>query len=215
MSEAEIMENLCNAIVTGEAEEAEKWARVALEERIDPVKATEEGLGKGLRIVGDAFGRGEAFIPDLVLAAEAMKAGSKILEAEIERMGMKVKSAGTLLIGTVAGDLHDIGKTLVSTLYKAAGFTVHDLGIDVPAERFITAVKELNPDILGLSSLLTTTTKEQKKVIDSLKAAGIRDQVKVIVGGGAVTQDWANKIGADAYGEDAQDAVVKGKKLIN
>jgi corrinoid protein of di/trimethylamine methyltransferase len=214
MEENEILEGLCQAIIDGEPNDAVNWANKALKEKIDLIKAAEEGLGKGLRFVGDAFGRGEAFIPDLVLAADAMKAGSRILEAELEKTGVKIKSLGIIVIGTVAGDLHDIGKTLVSTLFKAAGFTVYDLGIDVPTEKFVTAVKEKKPDILGLSSLLTTTIKEQKVVIDALKEAGIRDQVKVMVGGGAVAHEWADKIGADSYGEDAQDAVEKGKQLL-
>jgi len=212
--ENEILEGLCKAIIDGESEIAEEWAHKALKEKIDPVKAAEEGLGKGLKVVGDAFSRGEAFIPDLVLAGEAMTGSSKILEAEIERTGAKVRSSGVVVIGTVAGDLHNIGKTLVSTLFKAAGFSVCDLGIDVPVEKFVNAVKENEPDILGLSSLLTTTIKEQKAVIDALKESGIRSKVKVMVGGGAVTQEWADKIGADAYGEDAQDAVEKGKQLL-
>jgi 5-methyltetrahydrofolate--homocysteine methyltransferase len=119
-----------------------------------------------------------------------------------------------MVIGTVYGDVHDIGKTLVSTLFKAAGFSVIDLGINIPAERFIEAVKEHKPDILGLSSLLSTTVPEQEVIIGALKKAGLRSTIKVLVGGGAVTQDWANHIGADAYGQDAAEAVEKGRWLL-
>jgi methylmalonyl-CoA mutase cobalamin-binding domain/chain len=118
------------------------------------------------------------------------------------------------LIGTVAGDVHDIGKTLVATLFRADGFSVIDLGVNISAEKFVEAVRANRPSILGLSSLLTTTVPEQKNVIESLKKAGIRSSVKVMVGGGAVTQEWADQIGADAYGQDAADAVEKGRKLI-
>lgn len=214
MEQNGILNGLRQAIVDGEREAAETWANEALRGKVEPLLALEEGIRKGLEVVGNAFQRGDIFLPELVMAGEAALAGSLILEKELERTGTQTQSRRVMLIGTVAGDIHSIGKSLVATLFKAAGFSVIDLGISVPAERFVDSVKEHKPDILGLSALLSTTMREQKVVINALEKAGLRSQVKVMVGGGAVTQDWADEIGADAYGADAADAVEKGGKLF-
>jgi len=210
----EILDGLRQAVIDGQREVVERWANEAIQKGLDPLLAIEEGLRKGLDVVGGSFRRGEFFLPELLMAAEAAKAASAILEKELERTGAQTPASRVMVIGTVAGDIHDIGKTLVAVLFKVAGFSVIDLGVNVPAERFVEAVKEYKPDILGLSSLLTTTAKGQKVVIDGLEEAGVRRQVKVMVGGGAITRDWADEIGADGYGEDAADAVETGKKLV-
>jgi len=181
---------------------------------MNPVETLEEGLGKGLISVGDSFGRGELFLCDLMLSAEAVKQASVILEEEIRKQGIVKKNVATLAIGTVAGDIHDIGKTIVAALLAAAGFKVIDLGIDVPVEQFLTAVEEHRTDALGLSALLTVTALEQTKVIEALRIRDLRRKVKVIVGGGAVTKEYADKIGADGYGEDAEQAVRVTKALL-
>ena len=214
MKEQEILEDLCKAIVDGEQEMAEELAHNAIEMQMDPLLAIDAGIRKGLDIVEDAFRREEVFLPQLVMAGEAAMAGSAILEKAIEEGAAQTRTARVMVIGTVEGDIHAIGKTLVATLFKTASFSVIDLGVDVPVEKFIEAVKAHSPDILGLSSLLTTTLREQKGVIDALAEAGLRDKVKVMVGGGVVTQEWADKIGADAYGEDAMEAVEIGKRMV-
>jgi corrinoid protein of di/trimethylamine methyltransferase len=168
-----------------------------------------------LKEIGDMFGKGEIFLPELMAAAQAAEASVKVLNEEIAKRAQTRKSLGKFLIGTVAGDIHSIGKNIVATLLRVAGFEVIDLGVDVPAEVFIEKVKELNPDIVGLSALLTTTMNEQKKIIEKLDEQGLRAKVKVMVGGAPVSQQWAKEIGADACGLDAQDAVEKAIKLIN
>ncbi len=214
MEKNNILEALRLAIINGEKEEAEYLSNQAIKENIDPLIAISESVRKGLDVVGDAFRKGEFFLPELVMAGEAATASTAILEKALTTIGSGKNTAGLIVIGTVYGDVHDIGKTLVSTLFKAAGFSVIDLGINIPAEKFIEAVKEHKPDILGLSSLLSTTVPEQEVIIRALKKAGLRSTVKVLVGGGAVTQDWADHIGADAYGQDATEAVDKGRWLL-
>lgn len=214
MKEREILEALCRAIVEGEEAMAVELAQKAIAVQMDPLLAIDEGIKKGLDIVEDAFRREEVFLPQLVMAGEAAMEGSAILEKALEKGAVQTRTSGTMVIGTVEGDIHAIGKTLVATLFKTASFSVIDLGVDVPAERFVEAVKEHSPDILGLSSLLTTTLQEQEAVIKALAEAGLRETVKVMVGGGVVTQEWADRIGADAYGEDAMEAVEIGKGVL-
>ena len=182
-------------------------AEKAVEMGVDPVEALEEGLTKALREVGDRFGRGDAFITELIAAAQAMEAGAGVLNEEIARRGASRKAVGRFLIGTVEGDIHSIGKNIVATMLSAAGFEVVDIGVDVKTEDFIEKVRELKPDILGLSALMTTTMVKQRDVIEALRDAGLRDGVKVIVGGAPVTEDWVEEIGADACGLDAGSAV--------
>ncbi len=212
MSE-EILERLKKSVIEFDAEAAEKWAKEAVEKGVDPVQAA-DALTEGIRQIGDGFGRGEYFLPDLVMAGEAMKRALPPLEEAIKKAGKTREALAKFVIGTVAGDIHDIGKTIVITLFQAAGFDVVDLGVDLPAEKFVEAVKEHKPDVLGLSALMTMTMFEQMKVIEALKAAGIRDEVKIMVGGGAITPDFAQMIGADGYASNAPEAVEEAKKML-
>jgi len=213
MSSHEILENLKKAIVEYDADGAASWARKAIEEKIDPIEAV-DALIEAVRGVGNAFSRGELWLPDLFGAAEAMKSAMPILEEEIKRRGVTRKSLGTVVIGTVFGDIHDIGKTMVATVLTTEGFSVHDLGVNVTTEQFIEAVKEHKADILAMSSLLTTSALEQQKVIEILKKEGLKDKVKVMVGGSAITEEFAKEIGADGYEATAPGAAELAKRLI-
>jgi methanogenic corrinoid protein MtbC1 len=214
MSQDELLNRLCNAVIEGNAGEAEQLANQAVADGIEPLRAFEEGLRRGITTVGDGFSKGEYYLPDLVIAAEAMKAAATVFEKEIARTGGVRQSIGTVVLGTVEGDLHDIGKTIVGTLMTAHGFEVIDLGVNVSKAAFITAVREHKPQIIGMSSLITVTAKELKNVIEALKAAGLRDSVKVLIGGGAVTKEYANSIGADGFAHDAEIGVRVAKNLL-
>jgi len=174
----------------------------------------EEGLAKALREVGDRFGRGEAFITELIAAAQAMEAGAEVLNKEIARRGASRKSVGRFLIGTVEGDIHSIGKNIVTTMLRATGFEVFDLGADIPTNVFVEKVRELKPDILGLSALMTTTMTVQREVIAALSEVQLRKDVKVMLGGAPVTEEWVNEIGADSFGLDADSAVSEALRLM-
>ena len=203
----EIFNQLKEAVFFFEVDKARELAEKIIEQGIDPVEALEKGLADPLREVGDRFETGEAFITELIASAEVMEAGSEILNKEIARRGADKKSVGRFLIGTVEGDIHSIGKNIVATLLTASGFEVIDLGTDVPTWTFIEKVKELEPDILGLSALMTTTMIKQKEIIGALKDTGLREKIKIIVGGAPVTEEWVKEIGADAAGLDAGSAV--------
>ena len=210
----EIFKELKEALFFFEVEKAVALAEKVVEQGIDPVEALEEGLAKPLREVGNRFETGEAFITELIASAEVMEAGAEVLNREIARRGANRESAGRFLIGTVEGDIHSIGKNIVATLLNASGFEVIDLGTDVPTWTFVEKVKELEPDILGLSALMTTTMAKQKEIIGALTDAGLRSNVKVIVGGAPVTEEWVQEIGADAAGFDAGNAVQKATNLM-
>ncbi|MBP2030446.1 dimethylamine corrinoid protein [Methanohalophilus levihalophilus] len=173
----------------------------------------EKGLAAGMNEVGTLFERGKLFLPHVMMAAEAMQAGVDELQDE---MGEGAGSAklGVIVNGTVEGDVHDIGKSIVSTMLQTAGFEVHDIGRDAPVKNFIDKAKEVNANMVGISALMTTTLQGQKEVIEALKEAGLRDKVKVMVGGAPATNAWAKKIGADCYAENASDAVNKAKELL-
>ncbi|MEM1533277.1 MAG: corrinoid protein [Desulfurococcaceae archaeon] len=209
-----LIEKLKEAVIAGDRDEAIKISREIVDKGLDPLEALERGLVAGVLEVGEKWVREEVFLADLVMSAEAMKAASEVLKPEIIKRGKVVKKLGKVVIGTVAGDIHDIGKNIVATMLEASGFEVVDLGVDVPTETFIEKVRELKPDVLGLSALLTTTMLEQKNVIEALKREGLRNKVKVIVGGAPVTEEWAKSIGADGYAEDAIRAVRLVKKLL-
>ena len=213
MSE-DILDQLGEAVLNFDDELAESLSRKAVKEGVDPVVALEEGLARALREVGDRFGRGDAFITELIAAAQAMEAGAGVLNEEIARRGASRKSIGRFLIGTVEGDIHSIGKNIVATMLSAAGFEVIDMGVDVKTEDFVERVRELEPDILGLSALMTTTMTKQREVIEALREADLRDRVKIIVGGAPVTEDWVEEIGADACGLDAGSAVQTARSLM-
>ena len=167
-----------------------------------------------IKQIGEGFGRGELFLPDLVGGADAMLAAMPIIEEEIKRIGGNHKSLGTVVIGTVYGDIHNIGKSMVATLMTAEGFSVYDVGINVTAEQFIEEIRQRKPDILAMSALLTTTAQEQRKVIETLKKDGLRDKVKIMVGGGAITQEFADSIGADGYDATAPGAAKLARRLL-
>ena len=214
MSSAEILGNLKKAVIEYDTDAAATLAKKALEEKIDPVEAS-NALTQAITEVGERFGKGELWLPDLVGAANAMQSAMPILEEEIRKRGVEVKRLGTVVIGTVFGDIHDIGKTMVSTLLTAGGFSVHDLGINITADEFVAAVEKHRPDILAMSALLTMTAPEQGKVIATLKEHGLRERVKIMVGGGAITDEFAKKIGADGYEATAPRAIELAKRLIS
>ncbi len=214
MDDLEIIENLKQAVIQGIPDKAVEIAQQIVEEKIDPIEAYEKGLKAGISVVGDGFALGELFLPDLVLSAETMKAASKVLEQEISRASTSRIELGKVVLGTVNGDLHDIGKTIVATLLTSHGFDVVDLGVNISTDDFIEAVRQEKPDVLGLSSLLTVTAKELRNVVNALKVEGLRDSVKVIVGGGAVTSAYAEEIEADGYGQNAALGVKITKVLL-
>ena len=205
---------MAQSIIDGEQEQAEELARQALEQDIDPLEAINQGYIAGISHVGQQFSCGEAFLPELVMAGEAMKAALAVLEPEMARRGTQRQVLGRVVLATVKGDIHDIGKTLVGTMMSASGFQVFDLGSDVPLPKIVAKAQEVSADIVGLSALLTTTMVNQRAAIQQLIEAGLRDKVKVMVGGAPVTQSWAQEIGADGYSEDAAGAVAVAKKLL-
>jgi methanogenic corrinoid protein MtbC1 len=209
----EILDNLRKAILEYDANGAATWATQVVNQQINPIEAVDV-LTEAIRFVGDRFGRGELWLPDLVGAADAMQAAMPLLEEALWKIGEKRQTMGTVVAGTVFGDIHTIGKSMVCTLLNAGGFEVKDLGVDIRAEEFVEAVEKYEADILAMSSLLTTSAPEQSKVIEMLKEKGIRNKVKVMVGGGAITQDFAVRIGADAYDPTAPGAVRLAKKLV-
>ena len=209
----ELFDKLAQAVIDGEPEDAEELAGQALEQGLDPLTCINEGLTKGMDRVGELFASGEYYLPDLIIGGEAMKGALAVLEPALTG-SQEREVAGRVVLGTVKGDLHEIGKTLVGTMLTANGFQVTDIGIDKPADEFIAAVKEANATLIGASALLTTTIPEQQKIVEALVEAGLRDKVKVMVGGAPVTQAWADKIGADGYAEDAIGAVSVAKKLV-
>jgi corrinoid protein of di/trimethylamine methyltransferase len=211
--ESVILGNLVKAVKEYDKEGAVQWANMATAQGIDPLK-TLEALTEAIRQVGDAFGEGEIFLPELVSAAEAMQAAMPIVEDQLHKSGASRQSAGKVLAGTVAGDIHNIGKSMLCTLLVADGFEVVDLGIDVPTPRFVEAVKQHRPDVVALSALLTITAMEQRNVIEALKEAGIRDRVKVIVGGGAINEQFAVGIGADGYDPTAPGGVKLVRQML-
>ena len=180
---------------------------------MDPTEIIEKGLAAGMNQVGILFERGKLFLPHVMMAADAMTAGVKMLEADLPA-GAKSKKLGVIVNGTVEGDVHDIGKSIVSTMLQSAGFEVYDIGRDVPVRNFINKAKEVNANMIGISALMTTTLQGQKDVIELLKEEGMREKVKVMVGGAPATQAWADKIGADCYAENASEAVAKAKELL-
>ena len=210
----ELFANMAQSVIDGEVEDAERLAQQAIEQDIDPLDAINRGFVAGVNHVGEGYASGEMFLPDLVLAGEAMKAAVAVLEPEMKKRGTVRQMLGTVVVGTVEGDIHDIGKTLVATMLAATGFQVFDLGVDVPVETFLEKAREADADVVGLSALLTTTMVKQKAVIEALEEAGLRPQVKVMVGGAPVTASWAEEIGADGFSEDAIGAVALAKELV-
>ncbi len=202
------------AVVDGDADAAEAAARAAIAAGIPPLAAIDEGFMPGMKEVGAGFAAGDLFLPDMMLAARAMQRALGVLEPELKANATERTVAGRVVIGTVAGDIHEIGKNLVGMLLSTSGFEVHDLGVNVSPERFVAAAREHRADIVGVSALLTTTMTGQRTVIAALAEAGLRPSVKVMVGGAPVTGAWASDIGADGYSEDAMGAVELAKRLV-
>jgi 5-methyltetrahydrofolate--homocysteine methyltransferase len=207
-----LMNEIAEALYNGEAERVAELTRRALEEGFSPEEILNKGLIAGMERVGKDFRDGILFVPEVLIAAHAMKAGMQILRPLLTESA--ISGLGTFVIGTVKGDLHDIGKNLVAMMMEGAGFKVVDLGVDTPPEKFVEAVKSHNPQILGMSALLTTTMVEMRRVIETLKEAGLRDRVRILVGGAPVTQEYADEIGADGYAPNASLAVEKAKELL-
>jgi corrinoid protein of di/trimethylamine methyltransferase len=210
----EMYQKLAQALIDGEPEDAEALAKEALELGLDPLACITLGLTPGIQQVGKLFASGEYFLPELIIGADAMKAALDILEPMLVG-DQKREVVGRVVLGTVEGDLHEIGKTLVGTMLTANGFQVTDIGVDKSAEDFIAAIKETNADIVGASALLTTTMLQQKTLVEALEKAGLRDRVKVLIGGAPVTENYAKEIGADGYAEDAISAVDMAFRLVD
>jgi len=209
---SELLKKLAEDLYNGDAESVAALTQKALDDGLTPAEVLENGLIAGMNAVGKDFRDGILFVPEVLIAARAMHAGMSVLKPLLAES--EIPATGRLVIGTVKGDLHDIGKNLVAMMMEGAGFEVHDLGVDVPAKEFVAAVKTKQPDVVGLSALLTTTMVEMKGVIEALRQAGLRNQIKVIVGGAPVTQKYAAEIGADGYAANASTAVEKAKDLL-
>lgn len=213
MSE-QLYQAMAQSIIDGDADEAERLAKEAIQAGIDPLEAINQGFVVGVNQVGDAFSCGDAFLPELVMAGEAMKTAVNTLEPEMARRGTSRQMLGKVVLGTIHGDIHDIGKTLVGTMLAASGFQVFDLGVDVPVTALVEKALEVEADIIGVSSLLTTTMVRQRDVVEALDDMGLRPKVKVMVGGAPVTREWVTEIGADGYSEDAIGAVKVARALV-
>lgn len=208
-----ILEDIKKYIKNFETDRVRLLAEDAVKKNIDPL-AILDSFNEVLREIGKLYQDGEIFLPELVGAASAVEGSMPLVVNEIVKSGKKINSLGNVAIGTVFGDIHSIGKAMVATLLTAGGFTVIDLGINVPAEKFVSAVEEGNIDVLAMSALLTTTAPEQEKVIELLKKKNLRGRVKIMVGGGAITKEFAEIIGADGYGPSAPSAVDLAKKML-
>jgi 5-methyltetrahydrofolate--homocysteine methyltransferase len=203
---------IAESLIKGQAPKVKELVQKALDEKVAPEKILQEGMLAGMDVVGKKFKANEFYIPEVLIAARAMHAGMDILKPLLGKK--EVEGTGKVAIGTVKGDLHDIGKNLVGMMLEGAGFEVIDLGIDVSPDKFVETVKEKNPRIIGMSALLTTTMPSMKDTIDAIKSAGLKDKVKVMIGGAPITQNYADEIGADGYASDAASAVDSARKLL-
>ena len=210
----ELLKAMAQSIIDGESEIAADLAMRSIDAGMDPLDAITKGYVAGVNEVGDSFACGNVFLPELVMAGEAMKAAIAVLEPELKKKGTSREILGKVVLATVEGDIHEIGKSLVGTMLTAAGFEVYDLGVNVPADKIIAKAEEVGADIVGLSALLTTTMVKQKEVIEAMDKKGMRNKTRVMVGGAPVTNDWVQKIEADGYSEDAIGAVNAAKNLM-
>ena len=210
----ELLKEMAQSIIDGDAEKSEMLAQKWIELGLDPLEAITKGFVVGVNFVGEQFAAGEAFLPELVMSGEAMKAAVAMLEPEMKKRGTAREMLGKVVLATVEGDIHEIGKSLVGTMLTAAGFEVFDLGVDVSPLKIIGKALEVNADIIAMSALLTTTMVKQREVIDDLEKEGLRSRFKVMVGGAPITKDWVSKISADGYSEDAIGAVNIARQLI-
>ncbi len=206
------LKGLAESIISGNMEKAKELTQAAVNEGTEPKRILEEGLIAGMNVVGDRFKKNEFYVPEVLIAARAMHAGMDILKPALSRSG--VESIAKVVVGTVKGDLHDIGKNLVVMMLEGAGFEVIDVGVDADAEKFASAIQEKSAKLMGMSALLTTTMPSMKSTIDVLQTKGLRDKVKIMVGGAPLTQEYADEIGADGYAPDAASAVDKAKELL-
>jgi corrinoid protein of di/trimethylamine methyltransferase len=214
LTDEKILDEMAQSVEDFDSDKALELIEVALKDGVDPVDIIEKGFSMGLRRVGERFGKGEAFLTELVAAANVMEEVSGRLSVEITKSKKERDLLGRVLIGTVAGDVHSIGKNILKAMLEVGGFEVVDVGVDVPTSVFVEKTRELKPNIVGLSALMSTTIAEQREVVEALKRAGLRGGVKVMVGGAAVTEKWARDIGADAYAENASDAVKAAQGLV-
>ncbi len=211
----EIFTKLRQSIVEGATGQARDLAQAVLAENIDPLEAIEQGFTPGLQHVGEQFAKGAVYLPDMIMASEAMKAAVEVLEPELQKRGSHRAIVGKVVLGTAQGDIHEIGKNLVGIMLAANSFQVFDLGTNVTPEAFAAKAHEVGADIVGISALLTTTMKGQRRLVEHFDRERLRPQVKVIVGGAPVTRHWAEEIGADGYAKDASAAVALAKSLVN
>ena len=214
MEKQQILESLAEAVVDGDEDQAREHAEKALSLRLDPLEAVEQGLSKGMNVIGKEFEQGDVFLPELLMAAEAFNAAMELLNPEIEAQQKQVVKLGTVLVSTVKGDVHNIGKNIVATVLGINGFQVVDIGIDNSSLDIIEEAQKARADIIALSSLMTTTMPAQREVIEVLKEMNLRDRFFVMVGGGPITQGWADEIGADGHGNSAIQAVEAAKTLM-
>jgi trimethylamine corrinoid protein len=210
----EWLEKAAQSILDQDEEAAREIAQKSLEDGMDPVEMISNGFAAGIRKMGDLFDRGEVFLPGLIIASDAMVAAVEILEEALPR-DKRLETLGVIVIGTVEGDIHDIGKGIMVTMLRVHGYEVHDLGRDVPIEDFVKKAQEVNADVIGSSAMMTTTQIGQKKLEEALKNAGLRDKIKTMVGGAVATDHWAKRIGADFFGETPADTIDKLQRILN
>lgn len=214
MSDKSIFEKLNNALIAGDKSDLEQGVGDALKEGVTPSDIIEKGMSPGMKEVGDRFARYEIYLPEMMMAAEAWEGAMQILEPKLLESGSERKKAGRVVIGTVKGDIHSIGKNIVGALLKMSGFEVFDLGVDVNASAFVTKAEEVGADIIAASALMSTTIPQQKSIIEHIEARGARGKYCVLVGGGSTSQEWADSIGADGYGRTAGDATTLALKAV-
>jgi len=207
------IERLFNSVIEGDQEEVESFVKELLKSNVNPQIILNQGLVAAMAEVGSRFECGEFYVPEMLIAARAMQSGMVVLKPLLTEQG--IEAAGKIVIGTVKGDLHDIGKNLVAMMLEGAGFEIVDLGTDVPPEKFVDAVRQYKPKLIGMSALLTTTMVNMPATIKALQEAGLREDVKVMVGGAPVTENYAQQVGADGYGADASRAVQLAKRLLS
>jgi trimethylamine corrinoid protein len=213
MEKTEWFKKAAQSILDTDDDAAKEIAQKSLEDGMDPLDMINEGFTEGIRKMGDLFDRGEVFLPGLLIASEAMTAAVEILQAALPEDKQR-ENLGVIVIGTVEGDIHDIGKGIMVTMLRVHGYEVHDLGRDIPIGEFVTKARELKADVVGSSAMMTTTQVGQKKLEQALKEAGLRDKVKTMVGGAVATDHWAKRIGADFFGETPQDTIDKLAKFL-